>query len=55
MVTAHLAIEKKNNEELAHTNNFSGAHLLWLVYTLEYFQCAVAYQLLRSKTKLLEI
>lgn len=54
MVTAHLVIEKKN-VELAHTNNFSSVHLLWLVYTLEYFQCAVAYQLLRSKTKLLEI
>lgn len=28
----------------------ASAHLLWLVHALEYFQCAVAYQLLRSKT-----
>ena len=41
---------EEKNVELVRTNNFSSTHLLWLVDTLEYFQCAKAYQLLRSKT-----
>ena len=50
IVTLCLTIEKKKNVELVRSNNIASARLLWLVHALEYFQCAIAYQLLRSKT-----